>query len=240
MSRAVVLLSGGLDSATVLAIVKADGFDPYPLSFSYGQRHSTELDCARWQAREYPHKIVTLDLRQFGGSALTDQIDVPKSESAEDVLASKDVPVTYVPGRNLILLSYALAYAELVEADDIFVGVNALDYSGYPDCRPAFIAAMNAVVAVATKRAVTVQAPLIRAPLIEMTKAQIIEKGLQLGVDYAHTHSCYDPQPLTSPPLVDASFYAACGRCDSCLLRLKGFEEAGTTDPAVYAEHHSL
>lgn len=232
MSRAVVLLSGGLDSATVLAIAKAVGHELYPLSFDYGQRHGIELDCARWQAREYPHKIITLDLRQLGGSALTDDIAVPKSESAEDVLASKDIPVTYVPGRNLILLSYAVAYAELVKADGIYLGVNALDYSGYPDCRPEFINAFENVAALATKRAMQGPVLVIRTPLIYMTKAEIIERGLKLGVDYAKTHSCYDPQTFTGEE--GTSFYGACGQCDSCLLRLKGFEENGVTDPALY------
>jgi 7-cyano-7-deazaguanine synthase len=222
--KAVVLLSGGLDSATALAMAKADGFECYALSFRYGQRHAVELDCCCQVADAQgvaEHRIVDIDLAAFGGSALTDMdIDVPHEEGAAD-----EIPITYVPARNTIFLSYALAWAEVLGSTDIFIGVNALDYSGYPDCRPEFIAAYETMANLATKAGVTGQEKLtIHTPLIDLTKARIIQEGLNLGVDYAITSSCYDPAP-------DGS---ACGTCDSCRLRLKGFKEAGTADPRRY------
>ena len=222
--KAVVLLSGGLDSATALAIANADGFECYALSFRYGQRHVVELDCAQQVAAAQgvaEHRTVDIDLAAFGGSALTDMnLDVPHKAGAKD-----EIPITYVPARNTIFLSYALAWAEVLESTDLFIGVNALDYSGYPDCRPEFIAAYEAMANLATKAGVTGEEMLtIHTPLIDLTKAQIIQRGLELGVDYANTTSCYDPAP-------DG---AACGTCDSCRLRLKGFKEAGTTDPRPY------
>ncbi|MDZ8117202.1 7-cyano-7-deazaguanine synthase QueC [Pontiella agarivorans] len=224
--KAVVLLSGGLDSATVMAMAVADGFDVYAVSFRYGQRHSVELDCAVEQAAEgaKQHKIVDIDLSSFGGSALTDDIDVPKHESVDDL--TEEIPVTYVPARNTVFLSYALAWAEVLEADDVFIGVNALDYSGYPDCRPAFIAAYEKMANLATVAGVQGRKLTIHTPLIDLTKAEIIQRGLELGVDYAKTTSCYDPAP-------DGK---ACGHCDSCLLRKKGFADAGTSDPRPYIE----
>lgn len=226
--RAVVLLSGGLDSTTVVALAKRDGFDVYALSFRYGQRHAHELEAARRVAARYGvarHEIVEIDLRPFGGSALTADIPVPKGR---DVTHTSDIPITYVPARNTIFLSFALAYAEVTGATDIFIGVNALDYSGYPDCRPDYVAAFERVANLATRAGVEGTAPVhIRAPLIDLTKAQIIQLGLSLGVDYAGTTSCYDPAP-------DG---AACGECDACQLRLRGFAEAGTSDPAPYASH---
>jgi 7-cyano-7-deazaguanine synthase len=224
--RAVVLLSGGLDSTTVVALAKRDGYDVYALSFRYGQRHAHELEAARRVAARYGaarHEIVEIDLRPFGGSALTADIPVPKGR---DVTHGSDIPITYVPARNTIFLSFALAYAEVTGATDIFIGVNALDYSGYPDCRPEYVAAFERVANLATRAGVEGTAPIhIRAPLIDLTKAQIIQLGLSLGVDYAGTTSCYDPAP-------DG---AACGECDACQLRLRGFAEAGTSDPASYA-----
>jgi 7-cyano-7-deazaguanine synthase len=221
---AVVLLSGGLDSATVAAIARRDGYDIYALSFRYGQRHAIELDAATTVAASIgvvEHRIVDIDLRAFGDSALTDDIDVPKSGVDASV-----IPVTYVPARNTIFLSFALAWAEVLGADDIFIGVNALDYSGYPDCRPEFLAAYEAMARLATKAAVASDRVLhIHAPLIEMTKAEIIRAGLELGVDYAVTISCYDPDD-------DGR---ACAECDSCRLRQKGFAEAGINDPTRYA-----
>jgi 7-cyano-7-deazaguanine synthase len=221
---AVVLLSGGLDSATVLAIARADGYLPYALSFSYGQRHSVELDAARRVAKPpaaVRHVVASIDLRMFGGSALTDDIDVPRHGSADDL--PPGIPVTYVPARNTVFLSFALAWAETLGAADIFIGVNALDYSGYPDCRPEYIAAFERMANLATKAATEDGLRLtIHAPLIAMTKAQIIERGLALGVDYSLTHSCYDPDPEGR----------ACGTCDSCLLRARGFAELGMADPA--------
>lgn len=222
---AVVLLSGGLDSTTVLAMAKDQGFDPYTLSFSYGQRHSVELESAQKVAESLGstrHVVGNIDLRIFGGSALTSDIDVPKHDSADEV--TTDIPSTYVPARNTIFLSFALAYAETVGAQDIFLGVNALDYSGYPDCRPEFIAAYEAMANLATKAGVEGTRLSIHTPLMEMTKAQIVTEGIRLGVDYSITSSCYDP---------DASG-RACGHCDSCLLRLRGFEEAGLSDPIEY------
>ncbi len=225
---AVVLLSGGLDSATVLAIARADGFDCHALSFAYGQRHNFELDAARnvaAAARVADHRIATIDLGLFGGSALTDaKLDVPKDRPAEQM--SLGVPVTYVPARNTIFLSFALAFAETIRAADIFIGVNALDYSGYPDCRPAYINAFNAMANLATAMATEHGKQItIHAPLIDLTKAQIIERGTALGIDYALTHTCYDPDEQGR----------ACGHCDACQLRLQGFAEAGRTDPAAYA-----
>ena len=222
---AVVLLSGGLDSTTVLAIVRAEGYVPYALSFRYGQRHSAELDAADRVARALGaagHVVADIDLRVFGGSALTDDIDVPHHDRVEDLAA--DIPVTYVPARNTIFLSFALAWAETLQASDVFIGVNALDYSGYPDCRPEYIRAYEQMANLATKAGVEGRQDLrIHAPLIDLTKAQIIERGLALGVDYSLTHSCYDPDPAGR----------ACGTCDSCLLRERGFAEVGLQDPAL-------
>lgn len=224
--RAIVLLSGGLDSATVLALARDAGYAVYALSFRYGQRHAVELDAARRVAAHFQvaeHVVAEIDLRVFGGSALTADIAVPKQRSLDEM--NHDIPVTYVPARNTVFLSFALAYAETRGASDIFIGVNALDYSGYPDCRPAYIAAFEQLANLATKAGVEgVQRLKIHTPLIELSKAQIIQRGLALGVDYALTHSCYDPTP-------DG---VACGQCDSCLLRLKGFAEAGATDPVRY------
>jgi len=224
--KAVVLLSGGLDSATAMAIARAEGFEVHAMSFRYGQRHAIELECAAQQATEaaVDHRVVEIDLRAFGGSALTAEIDVPKHESVEEL--TEEIPVTYVPARNTVFLSYALAWAEVLGANDIFIGVNALDYSGYPDCRPEFIAAYEAMANLATVAGVKGQKLTIHTPLIDLTKAQIIQLGLDLGVDYAKTTSCYDPAP-------DGR---ACGRCDSCLLRRKGFKDAGTHDPRAYLE----
>ena len=213
--RCVVLLSGGLDSATTLAIAKADGFDCFALSFRYGQRHALELDAARRVATALgvtDHVILDIDLRRFGGSALTDDIPVPKDQSPGD-----EIPVTYVPARNTIFLSFALGYAEVLGARDIFIGVNALDYSGYPDCRPEFIAAFQHLANIATKAGVEGARVTIHAPLIKLTKAQIIRKGMELDVDFDLTLSCYDPSDTGAP----------CERCDACRLRAKGFAEAG-------------
>ena len=222
--KAVVLLSGGMDSATALAIAKAQGFDCYALSFRYGQRHAVELECADQVAKAQgvvEHRTVTIDLGAFGGSALTDlSIAVPHEPGKPD-----EIPVTYVPARNTVFLSYALAWAEVLGSFDIFIGVNALDYSGYPDCRPEFIAAYEKMANLATKAAVHGGRKMtVHTPLIHLTKAQIIKKGLELGVDYGVTSSCYDPAP-------DGK---ACGTCDSCRLRLKGFKEAGAKDPRNY------
>ena len=224
--KAVVLLSGGIDSSTTLAIARNMGFDLYALSFNYGQRHEIELHAARLIARHFGvsrHITLDIDLKLFGSSALTDDIDVPKSRNMAEM--AHEIPVTYVPARNTNFLSYALAWAEVLESGDIFIGVNALDYSGYPDCRPEFIAAYERMAALATKAAVEGKQKLkIHAPLIRMTKAQIIRKGLELGVDYSLTHSCYDPTGSGE----------ACGECDSCLLRLRGFQNAGIRDPIRY------
>jgi 7-cyano-7-deazaguanine synthase len=223
--RAVVLLSGGLDSATVLAIAKSQGYEPYALSFSYGQRHIIELQSAARVADSLGvamHRVAAIDLRVFGGSALTADIEVPKGRDADAM--SHGIPITYVPARNTIFLSFALAWAEVLGSSDIFIGVNALDYSGYPDCRPEFIEAFEKMANLATKAGVEGrQALKIHTPLIAMTKAQIIARGLELGVDYALTSSCYDPSPTGAP----------CGQCDSCLLRQKGFRENGLEDPLV-------
>jgi 7-cyano-7-deazaguanine synthase len=227
-SKAVVLLSGGLDSTTVLAIAKAEGYDVYALSFSYGQRHSWELECARAVARvggAKEHRMASIDLRAFGRSALTAEIDVPKGRAPEEM--SVGIPITYVPARNTIFLSFALAWAEVLGCSDIFIGVNALDYSGYPDCRPEFIEAFERLANLATKAGVEGrQALRIHTPLISLSKAEIIRKGLELGVDYGLTSSCYDPSPTGLP----------CGGCDSCLLRQKGFRENGLVDPLQYAD----
>ena len=224
MLPAVVLLSGGLDSATALAIAQHEGFAPYTLAFDYGQRHRWELhQAARVAARAgvKQHRVVEFNLRAFGGSALTGDIAVPKGRDLED----SAIPVTYVPARNTIFLSFALAWAETLKAHDIFIGVNALDYSGYPDCRPEYIRAFEQMANLATKEAVEGTGKLrIHAPLIQMTKAAIIRTGLELGVDYSLTSSCYDPSEDGRP----------CGGCDSCRLRLKGFAEAGAQDPLAY------
>jgi len=223
--RAVVLLSGGLDSTTVLAIAKSQGFVCNALSFRYGQRHKVELDRAREVAERMGvarHVIVDFDLRQFGGSALTSDIEVPKERSAADM--SHGIPITYVPARNTIFLSFGLAWAETLGSSDIFIGVNALDYSGYPDCRPEYIEAYERMANLATKAGVEgTQKLKIHSPLVHMTKAQIVQKGRELGVDYSITSSCYDPAPDGAP----------CGKCDSCVLRAKGFAEAGVADPLL-------
>ena len=220
---AVVLLSGGLDSSTVLAMAREQGFAPYALSFRYGQRHAHELQAAQAVAGALGavrHVIAQIDLREFGGSALTADIDVPKGRDMDAM--GQGIPVTYVPARNTVFLSFALAWAETLGSSDIFVGVNALDYSGYPDCRPEYIAAFEAMANLATKAGVEgAQRLMIHAPLMHLNKAQIVREGLRLGVDYALTSSCYDPDPEGRP----------CGECDSCRLRAKGFAEAGVADP---------
>lgn len=224
--KAVVLLSGGLDSATVLAIAKSEGYEPVALSFRYGQRHAVELVAAKRVAESQgvaKHKTVEIDLRMFGGSALTSDAAVPKHDTTAEIAG--DIPITYVPARNTIFLSFALAFAETEDTGDIFLGVNALDYSGYPDCRPEYIAAYEAMANLAIKAAVERRRPVkLHAPLIQLTKAEIIRRGLALGVDYSLTSSCYDPDPKG----------LACGRCDSCLLRLKGFAENRVADPIRY------
>ena len=226
MKKAVILLSGGLDSATTLAIAQNDGFTPYGLTFSYGQRHQFEIGASQKIAEACnltDHIITEIDLRAFGGSALTDDIDVPKDRSESTMNGS--IPVTYVPARNTIILSFALAWAEVLQSNDIFLGVNSMDYSGYPDCRPEYIQSFQAMANLATKAGVDGdQSITIHTPLISMTKEEIIRKGLELGVDYSLTHSCYDPDKAGN----------ACGRCDSCRIRLKGFQEAGTADPINY------
>lgn len=224
--KAIVLLSGGIDSTTALALAQRQGFDVYGLTFRYGQRHEIEIEAARRIAHAFNvarHEIVEFDLRQFGGSALTDEIAVPKDRTPSEL--ARGIPVTYVPARNTIFLSFALAWAEVVGAADIFIGVNALDYSGYPDCRPEYIAAFQAMAGLATRAGVEGRQRLrIHAPLIALSKKEIILTGLSLGVDYAITATCYDPAPNGE----------ACGRCDACLLRLKGFAEAGSRDPIRY------
>ena len=226
VKKAVVLLSGGLDSATVLAIARSQGYDLYALSFSYGRRHIIELDAARRVATAIGvagHRIAAIDLRVFGGSALTADIAVPKGRGTDEM--SHGIPITYVPARNTIFLSFALAWAEVLGSSDIFIGVNALDYSGYPDCRPEFIAAFEKMANLATRAGVEGrQALAVHTPLIALTKAKIIRKGIELGVDYGLTSSCYDPGPTGEP----------CGQCDSCLLRRKGFRENGIEDPLNY------
>ena len=240
--HAVVLLSGGVDSSTTFAIARYECFQCYALSFDYGQRHRFELEAAANVAKALgavDHRIVNIDLRAFGGSALTDDIDVPKDrplpsprhgESPAETPTplpggegSEDIPITYVPARNTIFLSFALAYAEVIGATDIFIGVNAIDYSGYPDCRPQYIEAFQTMANLATKMGVEGQRITIHTPLIDLTKAQIIKRGIDLGVDYSLTFSCYDPESDNRP----------CGHCDSCLLRAEGFRQAGITDPAA-------
>ena len=227
MKRAVVLLSGGIDSTTTLAITIAEGYQSYALSFDYGQRHKIETRAARHAAESLgakEHRIAKIDLRVFGGSALTDGIDVPKHRSQTEI--AHGIPVTYVPARNTIFLAYALAWAEVIRATDILIGVNAIDYSGYPDCRPEFIAAFEEMANAGTKAGVEGRRFQIHTPLIKLSKADIIRKAVELGVDLSLTHSCYDPPPEG----------LACGECDSCLLRLKGFREAGIKDPIRYAK----
>jgi 7-cyano-7-deazaguanine synthase len=228
-TNAVVLLSGGLDSTTVLAIAKRDGFAINALSFSYGQRHSAEVDAAQRIAHSVGvarHEIARIDLRAFGGSALTADIPVPKKRDLGGSSPDKDIPVTYVPARNTIFLAYALGFAEVTGSSDIFIGVNALDYSGYPDCRPDYIHAFEEMANLATRAATQDGMKVkIRTPLIDLTKSEIIRLGTQLGVDYSLTTSCYDP----------GADGAACGECDACTLRLKGFAEAGLPDPIRYA-----
>ena len=225
MPKAVVLLSGGLDSATALAVARSQGFELYALSVDYGQRHRVELERAAAVAKATgvaEHRTVTLDLRQIGGSALTADIAVPKGRSPDDM--GHGVPVTYVPARNTILLGVALGFAEVVGAFDIFIGANVLDYSGYPDCRPEFLSAFESLANLATKAGVEGGRFRVHSPLLKMTKAEIIREGVTLGVDYAQTLSCYDPDPQGR----------ACGTCDSCQLRRKGFAEAGVPDPTIY------
>jgi 7-cyano-7-deazaguanine synthase len=220
-----VLLSGGLDSTTTLAIARHEGFSLYGLTFRYGQRHAVEVDAARRIAQHFAvadHRIVDIDLRCFGGSALTADIPVPTGRSAEEM--TQGIPITYVPARNTIFLAYALAWAEVLGSGDIYLGVNALDYSGYPDCRPEFIEAFARLANVATKAAVEGQILTVHTPLMHLSKAEIIARGQSLGVDYGLTTSCYDPSPAG----------AACGKCDSCQLRLKGFAANGLTDPIRY------
>lgn len=222
--KAVVLLSGGLDSATTLALAREEAFEPLALSFRYGQRHVVELDAARAVAAAAGvrvHQVVEIDLRAFGGSALTDEIAVPKDR---EPAAADEIPITYVPARNTIFLSYALALAEVRDAQDIYIGVNAVDYSGYPDCRPEYVAAFEKLAALATRAGVQGKPIRIHAPLIHMSKADIIRRGLELGVDYGLTRSCYDPD-------VEGR---GCRRCDSCRLRLAAFAELGRPDPAPY------
>ena len=224
---AIVLLSGGLDSTTVLAIAKSQGYTPYALSFRYGQRHAVELLAAERVVKAQGvgrHVVADIDLRVFGGSALTSDVAVPKHDSAKEL--ASDIPITYVPARNTIFLSFALAYAETVGASDIFIGVNALDYSGYPDCRPEYIKAYETMANLATRAGVEGAKLTIHTPLIALSKADIIRRGLELGVDYGLTSSCYDPSTAGRP----------CGHCDSCLLRLKGFAEIGSTDPLRYQD----
>ena len=225
--KAVILSSGGIDSTTAMAMAKREGYDLYSLSFDYGQRHAVELEAAARTAAALgarQHLVIRIDLGKIGGSALTDEIAVPHGRSEEQLASG--IPVTYVPARNTIFLSYALAWAEVLEAADIFIGVNAVDYSGYPDCRPEYIRAFEAMANLAIKAAVEGKLKIsIRTPLIRMTKAEIIRTGTELGVDYRLTHSCYDPDARGR----------ACGDCDSCLLRKKGFREAGISDPTVYS-----
>jgi 7-cyano-7-deazaguanine synthase len=231
MSRAVVLLSGGLDSTTTLAVARRDGLTPHAMTFRYGQRHEIEVDAARRIARAArvdEHIVVDIDLRSFGGSALTSDIAVPKNRLTDELAPSHGIPVTYVPARNTIFLSFALAWAEVLGARDIYIGVNAVDYSGYPDCRPEYIAAYERMANLATRAGVEGTAPVrIRTPLIDLSKADIIRLGTSLGVDYSLTSSCYDP----------TVHGVACGHCDSCKLRLKGFAEAGIKDPIRYRVH---
>jgi len=225
MKRAVVLLSGGLDSTTTLATAIAEGYETYALSFDYGQRHKIEIDAAREIAKALgakEHRVAKIDLRVFGGSALTDDVDVPKKRLETEI--GHEIPVTYVPARNTIFLAYALAWAEVIPSADIFLGVNAVDYSCYPDCRPEFIEAFETLANVGTKAGIEGRRFQIYTPLIKFSKAEIIRKAVEFGVDLSLTHSCYDPTPEG----------LACGECDSCLLRLKGFREAGIKDPIRY------
>ena len=227
MKAAVVLLSGGIDSTTTLAIALAEGYQPYALSFDYGQRHQIETEAAKRVAKRSgakKHRIAKIDLRVFGSSALTDDIPVPKQRLEKEI--AKGIPITYVPARNTIFLAYALAWAEVIPANHIFIGVNAIDYSGYPDCRPEFIEAFENVANLGTKAGLEGRRFQIHTPLIKLSKADIVRKGVELGVDFSLTHSCYDPTPEGH----------ACGECDSCLLRLKGFREAGIKDPIPYAK----
>ena len=227
MKRAVVLLSGGIDSTTTLAIAIAEGYEAYALSFEYCQRHQIETEAARRAANSLgakEHRIAKIDLGVFGASALTDDVAVPKQRAEKEI--AHGVPVTYVPARNTIFLAYAVAWAEVITADDIFLGVNAIDYSGYPDCRPEFIEAFEALANLGTKAGVEGRCFQIHTPLIKLSKAEIIRKAVELGVDLSLTHSCYDPSPEG----------LACGECDSCFLRLKGFREGGITDPIRYAK----
>jgi 7-cyano-7-deazaguanine synthase len=224
--RAVVLLSGGLDSATVLAIARSEGYKCHAISFDYGQRHRHELEAAKAVAEHLgavEHQVCSIDLRAFGGSALTDSIEVPKGRSADEMAG--EIPVTYVPARNLVFLSLAAGLAEVRGSRDIFLGVNAVDYSGYPDCRPEFVESFEQTVNLATKAGVEGHKTKIHAPIVEFTKAEIIKRGVALGLDYGLTHSCYDPN----------SAGEACGECDSCHLRRAGFQEAGVPDPTRYA-----
>jgi len=227
IKKAVVLSSGGIDSTTVMAMAKHEGFEIHSLSFSYGQRHAVELEAAQKVADALgaaEHLVINIDLKKIGGSSLTDDMDVPKSRDERTM--TREIPVTYVPARNTIFLSFALAWAEILESSDIFIGVNAIDYSGYPDCRPEYIDAFERMANLATKAGVEGMTKIkIRTPLIRLTKAQIITTGIALGIDYSVTHSCYDPSPQG----------LACGRCDSCFLRKKGFKEAGVEDPTRYA-----
>ena len=224
--KAVVLSSGGIDSTTAMAIAKHEGYKIYSLSFFYGQRHAFELEAAQKVANAIgitEHHVINIDLKKIGGSSLTDDIDVPKDRGEQKMI--REIPVTYVPARNTIFLSFALAWAEVLKSSDIFIGVNAIDYSGYPDCRPEYVDAFERMANLATKAGVEGDIKIrIRTPLIRLTKAEIILKGIELGVDYALTHSCYYPSPQG----------LACGRCDSCFLRRKGFKEAGVTDPTRY------
>lgn len=226
MKKAVVLLSGGLDSATTAAIAKAEGFALYALSVDYGQRHRFELEAAGRVAQSLgidEHKTITIDLASFGGSALTDHISVPQARNLDEI--SSEIPITYVPARNTVLLALALGYAEVLTAEDIFLGVNAVDYSGYPDCRPEFIAAFEKLAKLATKAGVEGTSRFrIHTPLIHLGKDEIIKRGIVLGIDYSLTHTCYSPDESGS----------ACGKCDACQLRLKGFADAGLTDPISY------
>lgn len=226
--KAVVLSSGGIDSTTVMAMAKHEGFKIFSLSFFYGQRHAFELEAAQKVANAIgvtEHLVINIDLKQIGGSSLTDDMDVPKDRDEQEM--SREIPATYVPARNTIFLSFALAWAEVLKSSDIFIGVNAIDYSGYPDCRPEYIDAFEKMANLATKAGVEGTTKIkIRTPLIRLTKAEIIQKGIELGVDYALTHSCYDPSPQG----------LACGRCDSCQLRKKGFKEAGVSDPTRYID----
>lgn len=226
MKPAVILLSGGIDSSTALAIAAAEGYEAHALSFQYGQRHQMETEAARRVARSLgakEHRIAKIDLHVFGGSALTGDAAVPKRRAEAEI--ARGIPVTYVPARNTIFLAYALAWAEVIPASDIFIGVNAIDYSGYPDCRPRFIEAFEKLANLATKAGVEGRRFKIHTPLLSLTKAEIIRKAVELGVDLSLTHSCYDPTPKG----------LACGECDSCLLRLKGFREVGLQDPIRYA-----